>query len=203
MNEFEQILDSKEHEVADQVESIFLAVESEGGSHKYDDYIGEAQDRMKRQFAESEGKKLLEIRERYILDCEKAINDTKMTVSEPMIVDSFSLETTRYKMIGQSLESQLESLENMTNISDFEIMKGIILEQVTDTKDQAKIRAIEPPNEEKLKQNAINQLRFRTADINWIPGVDMTRMLGINRQGLNSYLLELLGISNISRFFNN
>lgn len=203
MNEFEQILDSKEHEVADQVESIFLAVESEGGSHKYDDYIGEAQDRMKRQFAESEGKKLLEIRERYITECEKAINNAKMTVSEPMIVDSFSLETTRYKMIGQSLESQLESLENMTNISDFEIMKGIILEQVTDTKDQAKIRAIEPPNEEKLKQNAINQLRFRTADINWIPGVDMTRMLGINRQGLNSYLLELLGISNISRFFNN
>lgn len=203
MNEFEQILDSKEHEVADQVESIFLAVESEGGSHKYDDYIGEAQDRMKRQFAESEGKKLLEIRERYILDCEKAINDTKMTVSEPMIVDSFSLETTRYKMIGQSLESQLESLENMTNISDFEIMKGIILEQIQDQNLKNKVRNIELPNEEKLKQGAINQLKFRTADINWIPGVDMTRMLGINRQGLNSYLLELLGISNISRFFNN
>lgn len=203
MNEFEQILDSKEHEVADQVESIFLAVESEGGSHKYDDYIGEAQDRMKRQFAESEGKKLLEIRERYILDCEKAINDAKMTVSEPMIVDSFSLETTRYKMIGQSLESQIESLENMTNRSDFEIMKGIILEQIQDQNLKNKVRNIELPNEEKLKQGAINQLKFRTADINWIPGVDMTRMLGINRQGLNSYLLELLGISNISRFFNN
>lgn len=201
MNEFKQILDNKEQEVAQQVEGIFLAVESEGKNPKYKNYKEEYSEQTKRQFAESEGRKLLEIRERYITECEKAINDTKMTVSEPMIVDSFSLETTRYKMIGQSLESQIESLENMTNKSDFEIMKGIILEQIQDQNLKNKVRNIELPNEEKLKKQAIGQLKFRTADINWIPGVDMTRKLGINKQGLNSYLLELLGISNINMFF--
>ena len=80
-------------------------------------------------------------------------------------------------------------------------MKGIILEQIQDQNLKNKVRNIELPNEEKLKKQAIGQLKFRTADINWIPGVDMTRKLGINRQGLNSYLLELLGISNINMFF--
>lgn len=201
MNEYEQILNNKEQEVAQQVEGIFLAVESEGNNPKYENYKEGYSEQVKRQFADSEAKKLLEIREKYIADCERAINNTKMTVSEPMIVDSFSLETTRYKMLGQSLDSQIESLEHMTNISDFEIMKGIILEQVTDSSLQNKVRGIDPPTEEKLKKQAIGQLKFRTADINWIPGVDMTRKLGINRQGLNSYLLELLGISNINMFF--
>lgn len=201
MNEFKQILDNKEQEVAQQVEGIFLAVEQEGQNPKYKNYKEEYSEQTKRQFAESEAKKLLEIREKYIAECERTINNTKMTVSEPVIVDSFSLETTRYKMIGQSLESQIESLENMTNKSDFEIMKGIILEQIQDQNLKNKVRNIELPNEEKLKKQAIGQLKFRTADINWIPGVDMTRKLGINRQGLNSYLLELLGISNINMFF--
>lgn len=201
MNEFIEILDRKERELSQEVEDIFRKIEQEGRNDKYKDYTKEASERIKRQIADTGVGKLKDIRAKYISDCEKAIANTKMTVPQAVIRDSFSLETIRYKIIAKPLKSQIELLKNTTNISDFEVIKGMILDKCTDSETIRKIQEIEAPNEETLKNQAIGQLRLRTADINWIPSVKLNRVLNISRQGLDNYILELLGISSSPRYF--
>lgn len=201
MNEFIEILDRKEQELSQEVEDIFRKIEKEGRDEKYKDYTKEANERIKRQIADTGVGKLKDIRAKYISECEKAIENTKMTVPQAVIRDSFSLETTRYKVISKPLKSQIELLKNTTNISDFEVIKGMILDKCTDSETIRKIQEIEAPNEETLKSQAIGQLRLRTADINWIPSVKLSRALHISRQGLDNYILELLGISSSNIYF--
>lgn len=201
MNEFIEILDRKEQELSQEVEDIFRKIEKEGRDEKYKDYTKEATERIKRQIADTGVGKLKDIRAKYISECEKAIENTKMTVPQAVIRDSFSLETTRYKVISKPLKSQIELLKNTTNISDFEVIKGMILDKCTDSETIRKIQEIEAPNEETLKSQAIGQLRLRTADINWIPSVKLSRALHISRQGLDNYILELLGISSSNIYF--
>lgn len=57
-------------------------------------------------------------RNKYIEECEKAIANTKINVSAPQIVDSYSLMSNKYKLISQPLEKQIEVLGNMTNQND-------------------------------------------------------------------------------------
>lgn len=201
MNEYIEILDRKEQELSQEVEDIFRKIEKEGRDEKYKDYTKEANERIKRQIADTGVGKLKDIRAKYISECEKAIENTKMTVPQAVIRDSFSLETTRYKVISKPLKSQIELLKNTTNISDFEVIKGMILDKCTDSETIRKIQEIEAPNEETLKSQAIGQLRLRTADINWIPSVKLSRALHISRQGLDNYILELLGISSSNIYF--
>lgn len=201
MNEYIEILDRKEQELSQEVEDIFRKIEKEGRDNKYKDYTKEANERIKRQIADTGVGKLKDIRAKYISECEKAIENTKMTVPQAVIRDSFSLETTRYKVISKPLKSQIELLKNTTNISDFEVIKGMILDKCTDSETIRKIQEIEAPNEETLKSQAIGQLRLRTADINWIPSVKLSRALHISRQGLDNYILELLGISSSNIYF--
>lgn len=201
MNEFIEILDRKERELSQEVEDIFRKIEKEGRDENYKDYTKEATERIKRQIADTGVGKLKDIRAKYISECEKAIANTKMTVPQAVIRDSFSLETTRFKVISKPLKSQIELLKNTTNISDFEVIKGMILEKCTDSETIRKIQEIEAPNEETLKNQAIGQLRLRTADINWIPSVKLNRTLLISDQGLENYILGLLGISSSPRYF--
>ena len=201
MNEYIEILDRKEQELSQEVEDIFRKIEQEGRDNKYKDYTKEANERIKRQIADTGVGKLKDIRAKYISECEKAIANTKMTVPQAVIRDSFSLETTRYKVISKPLKSQIELLKNTTNISDFEVIKGMILDKCTDSETIRKIQEIEAPNEETLKSQAIGQLRLRTADINWIPSVKLSRALHTSRQGLDNYILELLGISSSNIYF--
>ena len=116
MNEFIEILDRKEQELSQEVEDIFRKIEKEGRNEKYKDYTREANERIKRQIADTGVGKLKDNRAKYISDCEKAIENTKMTVPQAVIRDSFSLETTRYKVLSKPLESQIELLRNTTNI---------------------------------------------------------------------------------------
>lgn len=201
MNEFIEILDRKEQELSQEVEDIFKKIEKEGRDDIYKDYTKEASERIKRQIADTGVGKLKDIRAKYISDCEKAIANTKMTVPQAVIRDSFSLETIRYKIIAKPLKSQIELLKNTTNISDFELIKGMILDKCTDSETIRKIQEIEAPNEETLKSQAIGQLRLRTADINWIPSVKLSRALLISNKGLDNYILELLGISSSNIYF--
>lgn len=201
MNEFIEILDRKERELSQEVEDIFKKIEKEGRDDIYKDYTKEATERIKRQIADTGVGKLKDIRDKYISECEKAIANTKMTVPQAVIRDSFSLETTRYKVISKPLKSQIELLKNTTNISDFELIKGMILDKCTDSETIRKIQEIEAPNEETLKSQAIGQLRLRTADINWIPSVKLSRALLISNKGLDNYILELLGISSSNIYF--
>ena len=128
-NTYVNILDSEEEKISNKVEQIFQTLESEGRNPKYNKYTKEYREQELQKIADSKVQELRNIRNKYIEECEKAIANTKMTVSAPQIVDSYSLMSNKYKLISQPLEKQIEVLSNMTNQNDFEIMKGMILER--------------------------------------------------------------------------
>lgn len=193
-NTYVNILDSEEEKISNKVEQIFQTLESEGRNPKYQKYTKEYREQELQRIADSKVQELRNIRNEYIEQCEKAIANTKMTVSAPQIVDSYSLMSNKYKLISQTLEQQIEVLGNMTNQNDFEIMKGIILERLTDPNQIRQVMKVELPTEEKLKKQAIGQLKFRTANIDYIPGMNISRKASMGVGGLEYYCNTLLGI---------
>lgn len=193
-NTYVNILDSEEEKISNKVEQIFQTLESEGRNPKYNKYTKEYREQELQKIADSKVQELRNIRNKYIEECEKAIANTKMTVSAPQIVDSYSLMSNKYKLISQTLEQQIEVLGNMTNQNDFEIMKGMILERLTDPNQIRQVMKVELPTEEKLKKQAIGQLKFRTANIDYIPGMNISRKASMGVGGLEYYCNTLLGI---------
>lgn len=193
-NTYVNILDSEEEKISNKVEQIFQTLESEGRNPKYDKYTKEYREQELQKIADSKVQELRNIRNKYIEQCEKAIANTKINVSAPQIVDSYSLMSNKYKLISQPLEKQIEALGNMTNQNDFEIMKGIILERLTDQVQIRQVMKVELPTEEKLKKQAIGQLKFRTANIDYIPGMNISRKANMGVGGLEYYCNTLLGI---------
>lgn len=193
-NTYVNILDSEEEKISNKVEQIFQTLESEGRNPKYDKYTEEYRRQELQRIADSKVQELRNIRNEYIEECEKAIANTKMTVSAPQIVDSYSLMSNKYKLISQTLEQQIEVLGNMTNQNDFEIMKGMILERLTDPNQIRQVMKVELPTEEKLKKQAIGQLKFRTANIDYIPGMNISRKASMGVGGLEYYCNILIGI---------
>lgn len=117
-NTYVNILDSEEEKISNKVEQIFQTLESEGQNPKYQKYTEAYREQELQRIADSKVQELRNIRNEYIEECEKAIENTKMTVSEPQIVDSYSLMSNRYKLLSQPLEKQIEVLGNMTNQND-------------------------------------------------------------------------------------
>ena len=193
-NTYVNILDSEEEKISNKVEQIFQTLESEGRNPKYDKYTKEYREQELQRIADSKVQELRDIRNKYIEECEKAIANTKINVSAPQIVDSYSLMSNKYKLISQTLEQQIEVLGNMTNQNDFEIMKGMILERLTDPNQIRQVMKVELPTEEKLKKQAIGQLKFRTANIDYIPGMNISRKANMSVGGLEYYCNTLLGI---------
>lgn len=193
-NTYVNILDSEEEKISNKVEQIFQTLESEGRNPKYDKYTKEYREQELQRIADSKVQELRDIRNKYIEQCEKAIANTKINVSAPQIVDSYSLMSNKYKLISQTLEQQIEVLGNMTNQNDFEIMKGMILERLTDPNQIRQVMKVELPTEEKLKKQAIGQLKFRTANIDYIPGMNISRKANMGVGGLEYYCNTLLGI---------
>ena len=193
-NTYVNILDSEEEKISNKVEQIFQTLESEGQNPKYQKYTEAYREQELQRIADSKVQELRNIRNVYIQECEKAIENTKMTVSEPQIVDSYSLMSNKYKLISQPLEKQIEVLGNMTNQNDFEIMKGMILERLTDQEQIRQVMKIQIPTEETLKRQAIGQLKFRTANIDYIPGMNISRKASMGIGGLEYYCNTLLGI---------
>lgn len=193
-NTYVNILDSEEEKISNKVEQIFQTLESEGRNPKYNKYTKEYREQELQKIADSKVQELRNIRNKYIEECEKAIANTKINVSAPQIVDSYSLMSNKYKLISQPLEKQIEVLSNMTNQNDFEIMKGMILERLTDPNQIRQVMKVELPTEEKLKKQAIGQLKFRTANIDYIPGMNISRKTNMSVGGLEYYCNTLLGI---------
>ena len=193
-NTYVNILDSEEEKISNKVEQIFQTLESEGRNPKYNKYTKEYREQELQKIADSKVQELRNIRNKYIEECEKAIANTKINVSAPQIVDSYSLMSNKYKLISQPLEKQIEVLGNMTNQNDFEIMKGMILERLTDPNQIRQVMKVELPTEEKLKKQAIGQLKFRTANIDYIPGMNISRKANMGVGGLEYYCNTLLGI---------
>ena len=183
-----QILDDQEQLMASDVEKVFTSLSNVPKGSDWTRYTPEAQKQIQAEAVDKAIQLLHGYRNKYIEECEKAIANTKMNVSEPLIVDSYSLMTNKYKLISQPLEKQIEALSNMTNPNDFEIVKGMILERLTDPNQIRQVMKVELPTEETLKKQAIGQLKFRTANIDWIPSVKLSRAISIQSQGLRSYL---------------
>lgn len=183
-----KILDDQEQIMASDVEKVFTTLANIPKGSDWSRYTLEAQKQIQAEAVEKSIKLLRGYRNKYIEECEKAIANTKMTVSAPQIVDSYSLMSNKYKLISQTLEQQIEVLSNMTNQNDFEIMKGMILERLTDQVQINRVMKVEFPTEEKLKKQAIGQLKFRTANIDWIPSIKLSRAVSIQGLGLRNYL---------------
>lgn len=183
-----KILDDQEKLMTQDVEKVFISVANIPKGSDWTRYTPEAQKQIQAEAVDKAIKLLHNYRNNYITECENAIENYKMNVSAPQIVDSYSLMTNRYKLISQPLEKQIEVLRNMTNQNDFEIMKGMILERLTDQTQINQVMKVELPTEETLKRQAIGQLKFRTANIDWLPGVKLNRAISIQGQGLRSYL---------------
>lgn len=183
-----KILDEQEKLMASDVEKVFTKLANIPKESDWSRYTLEAQKQMQAESVETGIRLLRGYRNVYIQECEKAIENYKMNVSAPQIVDSYSLMTNKYKLISQPLEKQIEVLSNMTNQNDFEIMKGIILERLTDPNQIRQVMKVEFPTEEKLKKQAIGQLKFRTANIDFIPGIKLNRAVSIQGLGLRNYL---------------
>lgn len=183
-----KILDEQEKLMTSEVEKVFISVANIPKGSDWVRYTPEAQKQIQDEAVEKAIQLLHGYRNKYIEECEKAIANTKMTVSEPLIVDSYSLMSNKYRLISQPLEKQIEALGNMTNQNDFEIVKGMILERLTDPNQINQVMKVQLPTEETLKRQAIGQLKFRTANIDWLPGVKLNRAISIQGQGLRSYL---------------
>lgn len=183
-----KILDDQEQIMASDVEKVFTTLANIPKGSDWSRYTLEAQKQIQVESVENAIKLLRGYRNKYIEECEKAIENTKMTVSAPLIVDSYSLMSNKYKLISQTLEQQIEVLRNMTNQNDFEIMKGMIIERLTDQVQINQVMKVELPTEETLKKQAIGQLKFRTANIDFIPGIKLNRAVSIQGLGLRNYL---------------
>ena len=189
-----KILDDQEQIMASDVEKVFTSLANIPKGSDWSRYTLEAQKQIQVESVENAIKLLRGYRNKYIEQCEKAIANTKINVSAPQIVDSYSLMSNKYKLISQPLEKQIEVLGNMTNQNDFEIMKGMILERLTDPNQIRQVMKVELPTEEKLKKQAIGQLKFRTANIDYIPGMNISRKANMGVGGLEYYCNTLLGI---------
>lgn len=183
-----KILDDQEQLMASDVEKVFTSLANIPKGSDWSRYTLEAQKQIQVESVENAIKLLRGYRNKYIEECEKAIANTKINVSAPQIVDSYSLMSNKYKLISQTLEKQIEVLSNMTNQNDFEIMKGMILERLTDPNQIRQVMKVELPTEETLKKQAIGQLKFRTANIDWIPSIKLNRAVSIQGLGLRNYL---------------
>ena len=64
----------------------------------------------------------------------------------------------------------------------------MILERLTDQEQIRQVMKIQIPTEETLKRQAIGQLKFRTANIDFIPGIKLNRAVSIQGLGLRNYL---------------
>lgn len=183
-----EILDQQEKLMASDVEKAFINLANKSKGSDWQRYTPQAQQQIQAEVVENTIKLLHGYRNKYIEECEKAIENYKMNASEPHIVDSYSLMSNKYRLISQPLESQIETLRNTTNQNDFEIMRGMILERLTDQEQIRQVMKVQLPTEETLKRQAIGQLKFRTANIDWIPGIQLSRAIGIQGQGLRNYL---------------
>ena len=189
-----KILDDQEQLMASDVEKVFISLANIPKGSDWTRYTLEAQKQIQAEAVEKSIQVLHGYRNKYIEECEKAIANTKINVSAPQIVDSYSLMSNKYKLISQTLEQQIEVLSNMTNQNDFEIMKGMILERLTDPNQIRQVMKVELPTEEKLKKQAIGILKYRMADINAIPGMNISRKASMSVGGLEYYCNTLLGI---------
>lgn len=183
-----KILDDQEKLMASDVEKVFTTLANIPKGSDWARYTLEAQKQIQAEAVEKSIKLLRTYRNKYIEQCEKAIENYKINVSAPQIVDSYSLMSNKYKLMSQSLEKQIEVLSNITNQNDFDIMKGMILERLINPTQINQVMKVELPTEEKLKKQAIGQLRFRTANIDWIPGIKLNRAVSIQGLGLRNYL---------------
>lgn len=193
VTEILQILDTQEEEMQPKVERVFKSVASTVNNPNWSKFTVQAQNEEKSKIVNTAIAELGSIRNEYIENCKELIKNSEITLSAPQIKDQYTLMSNKYKLIGKPLENQLEVLRNTTNQNDFDILKGIILERLTDQTQIREVEKIELLTTDKIKAQALGQLKFRTADVEYVPGLSLWRTVSIQSVGgLRNYLYSLI-----------
>lgn len=191
-NTYVNILDSEEEKISNKVEQIFQTLESEGQNPKYNKYTEEYRKQELQRIADSKIQELRNIRNEYIDTVTKKIETTQMQIPEAKLTDSYKLKVEKYRLLSLDIKEQIQLLEETTNPDDFQILKGMIIELNPQHLEQ--IRKIQLPTQQDLQRQAIGMLKYRMADINSIPGMNISRKANISVGGVEYYCNTLLGI---------
>ena len=191
-NTYVNILDSEEEKISNKVEQIFQTLESEGQNPKYQKYTEAYREQELQRIADSKVQELRNIRNDYINTVTKKIETTQMQIPEAKLTDNYKLKVKKYRLLSLDIKEQIQLLEETTNPDDFQILKGMIIELNPQHLEQ--IRKIQLPTQQDLQRQAIGMLKYRMADINSIPGMNISRKANISVGGLEYYCNTLLGI---------
>lgn len=191
-NTYVNILDSEEEKISNKVEQIFQTLESEGQNPKYQKYTEEYRKQELQRIADSKVQELRNIRNEYIDTVTKKIETTQMQIPEAKLTDSYKLKVEKYRLLSLDIKEQIQLLEETTNPDDFQILKGMIIELNPQHLEQ--IRKIQLPTQQDLQRQAIGMLKYRMADINSIPGMNISRKANMSVGGVEYYCNTLLGI---------
>ena len=191
-NTYVNILDSEEEKISNKVEQIFQTLESEGRNPKYNKYTEEYRKQELQRIADSKVQELRNIRNEYIDTVTKKIETTQMQIPEAKLTDSYKLKVEKYRLLSLDIKEQIQLLEETTNPDDFQILKGMIIELNPQHLEQ--IRKIQLPTQQDLQRQAIGMLKYRMADINSIPGMNISRKANMSVGGVEYYCNTLLGI---------
>lgn len=191
-NTYVNILDSEEEKISNKVEQIFQTLESEGQNPKYQKYTEAYREQELERIVDSKIQELRNIRNEYIDTVTKKIETTQMQIPEAKLTDSYKLKVEKYRLLSLDIKEQIQLLEETTNPDDFQILKGMIIELNPQHLEQ--IRKIQLPTQQDLQRQAIGMLKYRMADINSIPGMNISRKANMSVGGLEYYCNTLLGI---------
>ena len=191
-NTYVNILDSEEEKISNKVEQIFQTLESEGQNPKYQKYTEAYREQELQRIADSKVQELRNIRNEYIDTVTKKIETTQMQIPEAKLTDSYKLKVEKYRLLSLDIKEQIQLLEETTNPDDFQILKGMIIELNPQHLEQ--IRKIQLPTQQDLQRQAIGMLKYRMADINSIPGMNISRKANMSVGGVEYYCNTLIGI---------
>ena len=191
-NTYVNILDSEEEKISNKVEQIFQTLESEGQNPKYQKYTEAYREQELERIVDSKIQELRNIRNEYIDTVTKKIETTQMQIPEAKLTDSYKLKVEKYRLLSLDIKEQIQLLEETTNPDDFQILKGMIIELNPQHLEQ--IRKIQLPTQQDLQRQAIGMLKYRMADINSIPGMNISRKANMSVGGVEYYCNTLIGI---------
>ena len=198
-NTYVNILDSEEEKISNKVEQIFQTLESEGRNPKYNKYTEEYREQELQRIVDSKVQELRNIRNEYIDTVTKKIETTQIQVPKSKLTDNYKLQVEKYRLLSLDIKDQIQLLEETTNADDFQILKGMIIELNPQHLEQ--IRKIQLPTQQDLQRHAIGILKYRMADINAIPGMNISRKANMSVGGVEYYCNTLVGIQSITSYF--
>lgn len=204
MNKYEQILHDEEQKIKPAVEKIFTSLDEAKNDPVLKNFTDEAKVKQLEAVAAKAEDKLRDIKEKYGHDCKAKIESTTLQVPAAKITNDFELQKAKLTLITLDKADQLDYLTSIDNPDDFTLVKGLLLEMATQTKDSDMINHLQKfkvNDEDAQKTRALGQLQLMLNNFSSVPGLAMHRQLAITNGGVGAYIRELLGISTTDLYF--